>query len=152
MAVGGFNKSLVTNEDTELNRRLLKVGRLMYTPNAIVSHDHQRGLWRFGKRIYQYGYGRAKSRLWGMQIVPPLVIPLIMASVLASRWILPGALATYVTLTLATGVAFSIRERQPRYLATVPVVYMVEHAAYTIGFWRGLLTLQTRSKSKSDAE
>jgi glycosyltransferase involved in cell wall biosynthesis len=151
LAIGGFDTNLTTAEDTELNRRLLKVGKLVYTPNAIVSHDHQRGLWRFGKRVYQYGYGRAKSKLWDVQIVPPLVIPLIVVSVLVNRWILPGALVVYIILTFAMGVALSIRERESKYLATIPVVYMVEHSAYAIGFWRGFLTPRARRRSKSDA-
>src|SRR3989304_5157433 len=63
--VGGLLTDLVTTEDTELNRRLLARGKLLYVPEAVIRHRHERGLRDFARRIFQYGFGRGQSLLPG---------------------------------------------------------------------------------------
>ncbi|HWR27456.1 MAG TPA: glycosyltransferase, partial [Candidatus Thermoplasmatota archaeon] len=68
--VGGFNVRLKTCEDTEINKRLRKKGYdLIYSPKTSVLHDHTRGTKLFAKRMFQYGWGRAQSKLFDMQLL-----------------------------------------------------------------------------------
>jgi len=57
VGVGGFNIHLSGADETELNRRLIKLkkGKLLYVPSAVVLHDHGRGLKEFAKNMYHYG-------------------------------------------------------------------------------------------------
>ena len=139
LKIGGFDVRLSTAEDTELNSKLLKIGKLLYTPNAIVLHNHKRGLKDFAKRMYQYGYGRAKSRLWDLQVVPPILALLLIVSLVFTPWIFLSMVGIYMIMIGAMGMKFAIRERSLKYLVPVPIIYLIEHILYTLGFWRGLI-------------
>ena len=139
MEVGGFNVVLPTDEDTELDKKLLKIGKLLYTPEAIVLHNHQRGLKGFARRMYQYGYGRAKSRLWGLQVIPPILALLLLVSLVFTPWIFLGMVVIYMVMIVGMGMKFMIQWRSFKYLVSVPIIYMTEHGLYTLGFWRGML-------------
>jgi GT2 family glycosyltransferase len=139
--IGGFDVRLGTAEDTELNRRLLKVGKLLYTPNAIILHNHNRGIKDFAKRMHQYGYGRAKSRLWDLQIIPPIMLVAILAvSILSTPWLFIGLFGLYVIVVGLTGLKYALTERNIKLFISMPVVFVIEHAYYTLGFWRGILS------------
>jgi hypothetical protein len=49
---------------------------------------------------------------------------------------------SYIFVLVTMGLKIAVQENVIRYAATVPIVYLVEHLSYTIGFWIGLLTLQ----------
>ena len=139
MKVSGFDVGLSTAEDTELNRKLLKIGKLLYTPNAIILHGHKRGLKEFAMRMYQYGYGRAKSRLWDLQIIPPILVLLLITSLIFTSWIFLSMVGIYVVILTVMGLKFVVHEGSFKYLFTIPIVYVIEHGLYTVGFWRGML-------------
>ena len=139
LKVGGFDVGLSTAEDTELNRKMLRIGKLLYTPDAVILHNHKRGLKDFAKRMYQYGYGRAKGRLWDLQAIPPILALLLILSLVFTSWIFLGMVGVYVVMIGAMGVKFAICERSLKYLISLPIIYVIEHGLYTIGFWIGLL-------------
>lgn len=137
-AVGGFRTEYLTAEDTELNRRLLRRGRLVYVPDAVVVHRHGRGLRAFAKRMYQYGYGRGQVLLPGPPVILPVAAPaMVLTFVLwpAFAWALLGAYGAVVAFSALTA---AVRKRRVRYLPAIPVVYVIEHAAYVVGFWVGV--------------
>jgi len=138
MKIGGFNVALSINEETELNKRLSKMGELLYTPDAMVLHDQDRGLKAFAKRMYQFGYGRGSLRLWALQCVPPLIALFLLLSLLFTPWVFIGGMFSYVLILVIMGLKVAMREKGVKYAGTVPIVYLVEHLSYSIGFWRGL--------------
>lgn len=137
--VKGFNVTLRTAEDTELNRKLQKLGKLLYTPAAIIFHNHNRGIKDFTKRMYQYGYGRAQSRLWDIQIIPPVFLILLLASLVITPLIFIAFSVLYSVLLFFTGLYFSLKEKDVRFCISVPTIFLLEHSSFTLGFWRGLL-------------
>jgi glycosyltransferase involved in cell wall biosynthesis len=147
LKVGGLDVSLSTAEDTDLNAKLLRIGKLLYTPNAIVSHNHQRGLKAFSKRMYQYGYGRAKSRLWDLQVIPPILVPLLFLSLFFTPYIFPVMIGFYAIILLLMGFKFMRQEKNVSYLISVPIIYFLEHTLYVCGFWRGFFNSLISSKS-----
>lgn len=136
-AVGGLDPSLVTTEDTELNRRLQKRGRLLYVPDAVVHHRHGRGLRDFARRMFQYGFGRGQSLLLG----PMLAAPFGAAALLLLLYLVPGwalwVLTGYAAACLFAAAWAAVRERDARFLGALPLVFVIEHAAYVAGFWYG---------------
>lgn len=136
---GGFDTSLVTTEDTELNRRMLRRGKLLYVPSAVVEHRHERGLRAFARRMFQYGYGRGQSLLVG----PPLFVSVGAVGLLALTLLRPWAglllMALYGALLLVTAAVSAARKHDARYLASVPAVLVIEHVCYVAGFWHGIL-------------
>ena len=139
MKVGGFDVRLSTAEDTELNRKLLRVGKLFYTPDAIILHNHKRGLKEFGERMYQYGYGRAKSRLWDLQVIPPILALITLLFLFVSPNAFLFMISLYVFILLCFDFKIFIKAKKAQYLVSILIVFIIEHLSYTIGFWRGML-------------
>ena len=133
--VGGFDVCLSINEETELNRRLTKLGKLLYTPNAIVLHNQNRNLRDFTKRNYLFGYGRGKNRLWDLQIIPPIIglitLVLLFVSVKAFLFLI----LLYVFILLCFDFKIFMKVRKVQYLVSIPIVFIIEHISYTAGFW-----------------
>ncbi len=146
VAAGGFNIHLSGADEAELGRRLQKQGRLLYTPDVVVIHDHQRGLKSFARQMYRYGRWRRESRVWALPAIPPLLVPLLLLSLLLTRWLLPAVVALYLMATIASGLRFALKHKDWRYLFSIPVVYTTQHTLFTIGFWRELLFPRRRRR------
>lgn len=138
IAIGGFNTELPTAEDTELNRRLMNRGDLVYIPDAVVYHHHQRGLGAFAKRMMQYGVGRGMTLLPGAQLLLPVSLPVWLALVFLIPYFALLLLLAYLMVLATSSVAAGVRSRDPMLALALPIVYLVEHVSYSIGFWVGL--------------
>ena len=139
LMAGGFKTRLPGAEDADLNSRLLKIGKLVYVPQAIIYHDHGRGLKDFAKQMFRYGIDRGVARKFALQTVPPLLLPLVFLSLILNLWILPSLFALYILVLLGVGLRFAVREKDIKYIFSIPVVFVVEHSLYSLGFWRGLV-------------
>jgi glycosyltransferase involved in cell wall biosynthesis len=137
--IGNFDVRLPTAEDTELNSRLLKIGKLLYVPDAVILHNHNRGLAEFAKRMQQYGYGRIKSRLWDVQVIPPLFFFFLVLSLIFTPLLFFFILSIYFILLAFMAIKFAAQMRDFKYLYSIPIVYMIIHGAYMIGIGKGIL-------------
>jgi GT2 family glycosyltransferase len=122
-----------------LNRRLSEVGRLLYVPDALITHNHGRRMKKFAERIFEFGKGRGSLFLWDWQFIPPIIVGLLILSLALSPWPLIAAICIYVFVVVAMGLKITIQEKRLEYLVSVPVVYLVEHSSYSFGIWTGLL-------------
>jgi len=136
MKVGGFNPDLSGADEAELNARLLKMGKLLYVPEAAILHDHGRGLREFARNMYHYGRWRKESGIWDLPSIPPLLAPLLLLTLLIDFWILPALIGAYLVIIGAFGLKFTIQEKNISYLVSIPVIYIIEHFFYTVGFWK----------------
>lgn len=134
--IGGFDRSLSGADETELNARLLKIGKLLYVPQAVVLHDHGRGLKEFARNMYHYGGWRRESGVWDLPVVIPLIVPIILLSLIFTRWVVLALLALYFILLTIMGLKSAIQKKDIRYLVLIPIIYVVEHLCYVIGFWK----------------
>lgn len=139
LRIGGFNIDLTTAEDTELSNKMTSIGKLLYVPDAIILHNHNRGLRAFAKRMYQYGYGRARSRLWDLQVMPPILLILLLLTLVFTRWIIALSIITYIILIASTSLKISIDAKNIKYFFTVSIIFLAEHLMYAIGFWKGFI-------------
>ncbi|OGS49131.1 MAG: hypothetical protein A3K68_04070 [Euryarchaeota archaeon RBG_16_68_13] len=149
LGAGGFRRELVTTEDTELNRRMLERGRLLYVPDAVVHHRHERGLRDFARRMIQYGYGRGQSLLPG----PPMVLALLAPAAIVFAAFAPGYglgfLGLYALALLASAVWPAVRRKRLALVLAIPVVLAIEHVCYAFGFWKGLVLAHGGPKRRS---
>jgi glycosyltransferase involved in cell wall biosynthesis len=136
LAIGGFNVNLLGADETELNRRLLKKGKLLYTPNTVVLHDHGRGYREFAKNMYRYGTWRRQSGVFGLPAIPPLLAPLLALSLIFTRWVFFSSLVIYFIILVSMGFKFAIQEKDLRFIVSIPIAYLTEHTCYTVGFWK----------------
>jgi glycosyltransferase involved in cell wall biosynthesis len=137
--VGGFNVALAINEETELNRRLTKLGKLLCNPNAIVLHNQNRDMKDFAKRNYLFGYGRGKNRLWDLQVIPPILGLIVLVLLFVSLKAFLFMILLYVIVLLCFDFIIFMKAKKTQYLASIPIVFVFEHISYTIGFWVGVM-------------
>lgn len=135
----GFNVNLAINEDTELNKRLAMCGKLLYVPNAIVLHNQKRDLKAFMKRIYQFGMGRSRNRLWDLQAIPPILGLIAFLSLFLSMSIFLSMILTYISLLILFDIIILRKVKNFRYIFSVPVIFVIEHISYSVGFWSGIV-------------
>jgi cellulose synthase/poly-beta-1,6-N-acetylglucosamine synthase-like glycosyltransferase len=149
--VGMFDPRAITNEDAELNQRILEAGGRIYMSRQIVAHYYPRDSMRsLARQYFRYGQGRARTLLKHGKLVslrpalPFLGIVGEAALLLAAPWHLGGlSLAAYA---LATG-AEAVRLGRDEGLSAIPVVWAifpVLHASHGVGFAAGLVKYALR--------
>ena len=153
LSVGGFDESMPMNEDDDLNYRLQNLGMKMFlTPEIRVTYFCRDSLSRLWKQYFKYGrwkirvlqkYGRLTSL---RHFVPPLfVLSLVLSLIIvlffpALRMIPLFFLVPYLFVSLA--VAFRIAVGQGfRYFAALPLIFLILHISYGLGFLAGLKSL-----------
>jgi succinoglycan biosynthesis protein ExoA len=149
--VGLFDPNAITNEDAELNQRIIDAGGRVYMSRDIVSHYYPReSLTALANQYFKYGKGRARTLLKHRKLlsVRPAIPFLGLAGeafvLIVAPWHLGGIpLLGYV---LATG-AEAVRVGRSEGLAAIPVVWAifpVLHASHGVGFAVGLATYITK--------
>jgi cellulose synthase/poly-beta-1,6-N-acetylglucosamine synthase-like glycosyltransferase len=144
--VGLFDPKAVTNEDAELNQRILEAGGRVYLSRDIVVHYYPRETIRaLARQYFKYGQGRARTlvkhrRLLSLRpMLPALWLAGEATLVALAPWHV-GALSV-AGYALATG-AEAVRVGRREGLAAIPVVWAIFptlHAAHGAGFISGLV-------------
>ncbi|HUJ57729.1 MAG TPA: glycosyltransferase family 2 protein [Kofleriaceae bacterium] len=145
--VGLWDPRAITNEDAELNQRILEAGGKIYLSRDIVVHYFPRDSYRaLARQYFRYGRGRARTliKLGRFPTLRP-VLPFLLVSgatalcALPPLW--PAAPAAFASYALATGAeAVRVaRELGPRGVATAWSIFPVLHASHGAGFAAGLL-------------
>jgi glycosyltransferase involved in cell wall biosynthesis len=150
--LGGFDESLVRNQDDEFNLRLRRSGGRIWHSPLIRSWYHPRAdlAALFGQYI-QYGYWKVrviqKHRLpasWRHLIPGLFVLALITLPVIGLLlwrpflWLWFGMIALYAGTVVAVSLAVA-RRHGWRYLAFLPSIFPAYHIGYGWGFLLGII-------------
>lgn len=146
-AIGLYDPNAITNEDAELNQRLIANGGKVYLSRDIEVHYYPRDSYEtLAKQYYKYGRGRARTllKLGKFLSVRPM-IPFFMvvggAAMIAlpPTWpIAPAALGAYLLATGAEAIRVG-RELGPLAVPRIWAMFPVLHVSHGIGFAAGLL-------------
>ena len=145
--IGLWDPGAITNEDAELNQRILDSGGQIYLSRDIVVHYFPReSLTTLAKQYYKYGRGRARTllKLGTVPTLRPFGPFLMVASAAAMiafppAWpLLPAAFATYALATGAEAVRLAHREGI-RGIATAWAIFPTLHVSHGIGVAAGFL-------------
>lgn len=144
--VGLWDPHAITNEDAELNQRILETGGQIYLSREIIVHYFPRdSLLALAKQYFRYGRGRARTliKLGKFTNVRP-ALPFLMvageAILLAIPPLWPAASAALAAYALATGVE-AVRVGGKIGGAAIPTVWSifpVLHVSHGVGFAAGL--------------
>lgn len=143
--VGIWDPHAVTNEDAELNQRILEAGGQIYLSRDIVVHYFPRdSLASLAKQYFRYGRGRARTllKLGTFTNIRP-AMPFLMvageALLLALPPLWPIATASLAAYALATGVeAVRVSRAADAAVPTVWSIFPVLHVSHGLGFAAGL--------------
>lgn len=145
--VGLYDPGAITNEDSELNQRILAAGGRVYLSREIVVRYAPRDSHRkLARQYYRYGRGRARTALKHRSLhsvhglIPFLMVVVGTALVATSplHGLTPLALGAYGALTAAE----AIRVGRRLGLARIPVVWSIFpilHVAHGVGAAAGFL-------------
>ena len=146
-AVGLWDPGAITNEDAELNQRILDSGGQIYLSREIVVHYFPRDSFKtLARQYYKYGIGRARTllKLGSFPNLRP-ALPFLMVAggtlllVIPPLWPLaPAAFATYALATGAEAVRVGAR-LGPAAIPTIWAIFPTLHLSHGIGFAAGLL-------------
>jgi glycosyltransferase involved in cell wall biosynthesis len=145
--IGLWDPGAITNEDAELNQRILDSGGQIYLSRDIVVHYFPRDSFKsLATQYYKYGRGRARTllklgRFPTLRPVLPFAMVAGATALIALPPLWPIAPLAFATYALATG-AEAVRVSGQLGPAAVPVVWAmfpVLHASHGVGFASGLL-------------
>jgi glycosyltransferase involved in cell wall biosynthesis len=144
--VGLWDPKAITNEDAELNQRILDSGGQIYlSPDIVVHYFPRDSFATLAKQYYRYGRGRARTliKLGRFPSLRPL-LPFLMVTGVAGLaaipvlWpIAPAAFATYALVTGAEAVRVGA-PLGPSAIPTIWGIFPVLHVSHGIGFATGL--------------
>lgn len=146
-AVGLWDPKAITNEDAELNQRILESGGQIYLSRDIVVHYFPRDSFKtLAKQYFKYGRGRARTLLKlgtfpTLRPLGPFLLTLSGATLLAVPPLWPIAPAAFATYALATG-AEAVRVGKSLGASAIPMVWAmfpVLHVSHGVGFAAGLV-------------
>lgn len=153
---GPFDEELVRNQDDEYNYRLRKLGGRIGLSPAIHSRYFSRAslgsLWR---QYYQYGYWKVRVlqkhplQMRWRQFVPPLFVTALALSAVSSIFFSTGRAALAVIIgsySLANLIAslHGAWGSSWKALPMLPVVFVILHLSYGLGFLTGLIRFWNR--------
>ena len=151
--IGGYNESLLTNEDYEFNTRIRKSNRRVWLDPSIRSIYFARStFWELIRQYWRYGFWkwrmlrRFPDTIRWRQALPPLFVLSVAALALISiflplaSWMLIAELALYFSVLFLAGIHAAIKQRKPFLLFGLPLAISAMHIAWGSGFLWSRLT------------
>jgi glycosyltransferase involved in cell wall biosynthesis len=145
--IGLWDPGAITNEDAELNQRILDRGGQIYLSRDIVVHYFPRDSFKtLARQYFKYGRGRARTLLKlgsfpTLRPVAPFALVAGAAALVAMPPLWPLAPLAFATYALATG-AEAVRvggKLGPSAIPLVWAMFPVLHGSHGVGFAAGLL-------------
>ncbi len=151
--MGGFDESLLTNEDYEFNTRVRRDGGVVWLDPQIRSIYFARAtLPALARQYWRYGYWKLKmlqrypdSIRWRQALPPAFVASLIGLIVLSvflplARLLLVVELSVYACALLGAGLQVAIRQRRPLLVPGLAAAIVTMHLAWGSGFLWSLVS------------
>lgn len=151
LAIGGFDESLVRNQDDELNLRILRGGGRVWQSSTIRSEYRPRAsLAALFRQFHQYGYWKVpvirKHQLPASlrHLAPFGFVLWIVALALAApfstiiEFALAATLLLYAAAALAIAIAVQAEVRTIAGVAFTALAFVCMHVGYGLGFGRAL--------------
>jgi succinoglycan biosynthesis protein ExoA len=147
LRLGGFDESLLVNEDYEFNTRIRQNGgTIWFDPEIKSTYFARPSLEALARQYWRYGYWKQRmlrrypaTIRWRQALPPGFVLALITMLCLAPWWslarlglvVIPGF---YLLILALAGTAAAIKKRQPGLIPGLPVAIAVMHLAWGAGF------------------
>lgn len=151
--IGGYNESLLTNEDYEFNTRIRKAGGRVWLDPSIRSVYFARSTFvELIRQYWRYGFWkwrmlrRYPDTLRWRQALPPLFVLSLLGLVLLAgfvpffRWVLAVEVFIYIFVLSLAGAHAALKYRKPFLLPGLPMAISVMHMAWGSGFLWSMLT------------
>lgn len=156
--MGGFDESLLTNEDYEFNTRVRQAGGVVWLDPAIRStYIARASLQALARQYWRYGYWKCKmlqrhpgSLRWRQALPPAFAASVIGLGLLSlflplARFLLLLELAVYLLILVAASLQAAIRRRMPLLFLGLPLAIATMHLSWGSGFLWSLFSRPPQS-------
>lgn len=145
-AVGGWDASYATSQDSDLSMRLLAHGGVIERDPSVTVRMHRRaslrGHWRMAVR---YGYWRGRllrshpSRADPREFAPLFGAVLCCLLMATAPWWLPVPVGAYLVVLLGAGLASTFTAGKLSHVFGVPFCLVMLHSGFSLGLLRSLV-------------
>ncbi len=151
--IGGFDETLLTNEDYEFNTRVRQSGGVVWLDPQIRSiyfarasfHELARQYWRYGFWKWRMLKRYANTIRW-RQALPPVFTASLIALVVLSfwfsfaRWLLSLEIILYFFILITASIQIAFRSHKPFLIVGLPLSILIMHLSWGDGFLFSLIT------------
>ncbi|MBA4420697.1 MAG: glycosyltransferase family 2 protein [Anaerolinea sp.] len=151
--LGGYDESLLTNEDYELNTRIRKQGGIVWLDSSIQCTYFARATFsELGRQYWRYGFWKAQmlkrypgTIRWRQALPPAFVLGLIGSLFLsifqpAFLFIFSTVISIYMLVLLAHALNIALKNRFPAFIIGIPVAIFIMHILWGSGMVAGVLS------------
>lgn len=162
VALGGWDESLLVNEDVDFDLRLLRLGhRIGFDPVMELRWQVRDDVGQLFRQYRRYGRGKAamvrkngRSAVRVRHAIPPAAV-LIGAGALLGALQRPRWLASFVPYLAAVAAASAVawRSRQAECetsAAALPLAFVAMHTGWGLGFLEGMILRQLPALASGD--
>lgn len=160
--IGGFDETLLTNEDYEFNVRVKQSGGVIWLDPKIRSVYFARpNLCALSRQYWRYGYWKAQmlrrysSSIRWRQALPPLFTAvLLLLSILSpwlspARWLVSIQLSLYFLILFLAAIPIAVSKKDPFIIIGFPISVATMHISWGAGFLTSLfLPVQNQAKRR----
>ena len=149
--IGGYDESLLTNEDYEFNVRVRKSGgRIWLDPRIRATYIPRSTLSGLAAQYWRYGYWKLRMLLrypetlrWrqiaGFFVLSWLVLGTLAIWFEAARWLLLAEAVIYGSAVLAAGLCAAWKKMDPGLVLGLPLAIATMHFSWGSGFLVSLI-------------
>jgi glycosyltransferase involved in cell wall biosynthesis len=150
--IGGFDETLLTNEDYELNTRIRKRGGKIWLDNSISSTYFSRSSFnKLAGQYWRYGFWKAQmlkrypETIKLRQALPPLFVFGLLTMLLISLFspmyvfLFLTVLFSYLLILLFSAWFVAVKNHRPAFIIGIPIAIMIMHFCWGSGLIIGLL-------------
>jgi hypothetical protein len=152
--IGGFDETLLANEDYEFNVRIRNQGgKVWLNPKIRSIYFARRNLVELARQYWRYGYWKVRmlqrypKTIRYRQALPPVfVLSFVLLGALSNwsnlaGWILGLQVVSYASALLGVGTFMAIRKRSAWFIVGVPLAMATMHVSWGGAFLWSMVTL-----------
>lgn len=147
LELNGFNESIESNEDPELDARIRKKGyKLMFNPKAIVFHHRKKNLSQFFAQAQWFGKGRIQaikknaSMIQWFRLLPITFLLFIIASIISLNFgFFILLISMFFIFSFIIGGVIAVKQGLKNPL-TYSILFILWFLAYGIGEIKGVFS------------
>lgn len=157
--IGGFDETLLTNEDYEFNTRIRKSGGTVWLDPGIRSnYVARKTLGELGRQYWRYGFWKYKmlrkhpeSLRW-RQAIPPMFVLIVLILLIISvgsefaRILLILACGVYLIALLAASIPTATKAQDLKLIVGIPLAITTMHFSWGAGFLSSIFSLSEKSQ------
>ena len=151
--IGGFDETLLTNEDYEFNTRIRKAGgKVWFNPSIKSIYFARSSLAALARQYWRYGYWKIQmlrrhpdTIRWRQALPPLFVAGLIFLATVGifwrpSWWLLATVVSVYLMVLFISAFIAAIKSRRWFLLIGLPAAIGVMHFCWGAGFLFGIVS------------